>query len=53
MPLRNRVTPLSAIKAVQARGLFTGNRGVLHDARRRLVTGRWRTKAWIVCSLVW
>lgn len=53
MPLRNRVTPLSAIEAVPARGLFTGNRGVLHDDRRRLVTDRWRTKAWIVCSLTW
>jgi hypothetical protein len=38
---------------VPARGLFTGNRGVLHDDRRRLVTDRWRTKAWIVCSLTW
>jgi hypothetical protein len=53
MPLRNRVTPLSGIEATPARGLFTGNRGVLHDDRRRLVTDRWRTKAWIVCSLAW
>ena len=53
MPLRNRVTPLSAIEAVPARGLVTGNRGVLHDDRRRLVSDRWRTKAWIVCALAW
>ena len=53
MPLRNRVTPLSAVEAVPARGLFTGNRGVLHDDRRQLVTDRWRTKAWIVCTLTW
>ncbi len=50
-PLRNRVTPRSAIEAVAARGLFTGNRGVLHDDQRRLVCDRWRTRAWIVCTL--
>lgn len=51
MPLQNRVTPTGAIVAHPARGLFTGNRGILHDERRRLGTARWRTKAWIVCRL--
>lgn len=53
MPLQNRVDPFGAIHAVAARGLFTGNRGVLHDpATRTLLGRRWSTKAWIVCSLV-
>nr|HMQ56975.1 hypothetical protein [Rhizobiaceae bacterium] len=33
-------------------GLFTGNRGILHDAAtRRLGRRRWTTKAWICCAL--
>lgn len=51
MPLQNRVTPYSTIEAVSARGLFTGNRGILHNDRQQLVTTRWRHKAWIVCEL--
>ncbi len=53
MPLQNRVTPWSAIEASPGRGLFTGNRGCLHDDQRRLVTQGWRTKAWICCTLDW
>jgi hypothetical protein len=51
MPLQNRVTPFSTIIADPARGLFTGNRGILHNDQQQLVTTRWRTKAWIVCLL--
>ena len=32
MPLQNRVTPAGDIVAADARGLFMGNRGILHDA---------------------
>ncbi|AHM02618.1 hypothetical protein roselon_00161 [Roseibacterium elongatum DSM 19469] len=28
-----------------------GNRGILHDAQRRLGTARWRHKAWVCCAL--
>ena len=50
--LRNRVDPFGAISAVPARGLFTGNRGVIHDpATKALLRRRWTTKAWIVCAL--
>ena len=31
MPLQNRVTPAGEIIATPARGLFTGNRGIIHD----------------------
>ena len=31
MPLQNRVDPFGEIHAVPARGMFTGNRGIIHD----------------------
>ncbi len=31
MPLQNRVTPTGDIVATPHRGLFTGNRGIIHD----------------------
>ncbi len=50
MPLQNRVDPFGEIHAVGARGMFTGNRGVIHDpATRTLLKRRWTTKAWIIC----
>ena len=51
MPLQNRVDPFGDIHAVSARGLFTGNRGIIHDpATRTLLGRRWTTKAWIICA---
>lgn len=53
MPLQNRVDPRGALHADPARGMFTGNRGVIHDpATKTLLSRRWTTKAWIICSLV-
>ncbi|MBI1171405.1 hypothetical protein GC209_08395 [bacterium] len=52
MPLQNRVLPDQAIVADPARGLFTGNRGILHDGTRTL-RRRWASKAWICCALHW
>ena len=40
MPLQNRVTPWGEIVADPARGLFTGNRGILHDPATRTLTRR-------------
>ena len=51
MPLQNRVTPTSDIIVDPQYGMFMGNRGVLHDDKRRLKTRRWTSKAWIVCLL--
>lgn len=52
MPLRNRVAPDGSLQVSPARGLFTGNRGVIHDPQTATLTGRrWTTKAWICCSL--
>jgi hypothetical protein len=50
MPLRNRVTPLSALVADPARGLVYGNRGCLHDEHGR-ITRRFNGKRWIACRL--
>jgi hypothetical protein len=52
MPLQNRVTPFGEIVAIAQRGLFMGNRGIIHDPRTRtLLSRRWATKAWITCVL--
>ena len=51
MPLQNRVTPFGEIVAIAQRGLFTGNRGIIHDpATKTLLKRRWTSKAWLVCS---
>lgn len=50
MPLQNRVTPTGDIIATPHRGLFTGNRGIIHDpATRTLLKKRWSSQAWITC----
>jgi hypothetical protein len=50
VPLQNRVTPFGDIVAIEQRGLFMGNRGIIHDpATRTLLRRRWTSKAWIVC----
>ena len=50
MPLQNRVTPTGDIIATPHRGLFTGNRGIIHDpASKTLLKKRWSTPAWITC----
>jgi hypothetical protein len=37
---------------VAARGAWMGNRGVLHDAEKRVVAP-WRLRRWITCALVY
>lgn len=52
MPLQNRVTPTGEILAIPHRGLFTGNRGIIHDpATKTLLKKRWSTPAWLTCVL--
>lgn len=51
MPLQNRVLPTGEIVAEAARGMFMGNRGILHDDNRCLGRARWRHKAWVTCVL--
>ena len=51
MPLQNRVSPDGCIHATPERGLFMGNRGIIHDPETRtlLARTRWKTRAWIIC----
>jgi hypothetical protein len=49
-PLQNRVTPQGDIIATPHRGMFTGNRGIIHDpATKTLLTRRWSCNAWLTC----
>src|ERR1700744_4083683 len=52
MPLQNRVIPTGEIIATAERGMFTGNRGIIHDpATRTLLRKRWSCPAWLICVL--
>jgi hypothetical protein len=51
LPYRNRVTPFGGFEITPARGLFMGNRGILHDDHGNLGTAHWKHKNWIVCVL--
>jgi len=49
-PLQNRATPSGDIVATPQRGLFIGNRGIIHDpATKTLLNRRWSSKAWLTC----
>jgi hypothetical protein len=51
-PLLNRVTPFGDVVAISQRGLYIGNRGIIHDPGTKTLLGRrWTTKAWLVCVL--
>ncbi|KQU94757.1 hypothetical protein ASD00_22995 [Ensifer sp. Root31] len=50
-PLQNRVTPFGDIIAIAQRGLFIGNRGIIHDPETKtLLRRRWTSKAWLICT---
>jgi hypothetical protein len=49
VPLQNRVTPSGDIIATPHRGLFTGNRGIIHDPATKTLTRRWAGTAWLTC----
>ena len=50
MPFQNRVTPSGEIIATPHRGMFTGNRGIIHDPRTKtLLNRRWSSRAWLAC----
>ena len=52
MPLQNRVLPSGEIVAIPVRGMFVGNRGIIHDpATKTLLRKRWSTDAWLTCVL--
>ena len=49
MPLQNRVTPCGEIVSTPQRGLFTGNRGIIHDPATKTLRRRWASRAWLTC----
>lgn len=49
-PLQNRVTPQGKLEAVEARGKWLGNRGILHNDQQAIIAP-WRHKAWVTCKL--
>jgi|AntRauMinimDraft_4_1070384.scaffolds.fasta_scaffold05695_1 hypothetical protein len=50
MPLQNRVDPWGNLVAISARGQFLGNRGILHNDEKAIVSP-WKHKNWVTCSL--
>lgn len=53
MTLRNRVQPDGQITDTAMRGLFTGNRGILHTDDHVMGPALWKHRAWICCTLDW
>jgi hypothetical protein len=54
LAIANRVAPDGTLHGATARGMLTGNRGVIHDPATRNASGkRWTTQAWIACRLDW
>jgi hypothetical protein len=48
-PLQNGVTPFGDIVSIRQRGIFTDNRGIIHDpATRTLLKRRWISAAWLI-----
>ncbi len=50
MTLQNRVDPWGRLLAADARGTLMGNRGRLHDDRRRVVRS-FQVERWLLCVL--
>ena len=50
MALQNRVDPWGNLHAVNARGSWMGNRGILHNSDKQIIT-QWRHKQWVTCAL--
>lgn len=48
-PMRNRVTPLGDIVAIDQRGAWLGNRGILHQGTE--IVRFHRSNLWIICAL--
>lgn len=48
--LQNRVDPWGELRAVKARGMLMGNRGILHDGQRQIIR-QWAHQHWVVCLL--
>jgi hypothetical protein len=50
MPYQNKVDPWGKIHEVKARGMFLGNRGILHNSSKEIVSTH-KIKGWVTCLL--
>ncbi|MFH6770266.1 hypothetical protein V8G56_16065 [Gaetbulibacter aquiaggeris] len=50
MPYQNKVDPWGQINAVKSRGMFLGNRGMLHNTSKEIVSVH-KIKGWVTCLL--
>lgn len=50
MPLQNRVDPWGNLNAVESRGAFLGNKGVLHNENKKIIATH-KIKGWVTCLL--
>lgn len=50
MPYQNKVDPWGNLNAVKSRGMFLGNRGVLHNEHQEIIASH-RIKGWVTCLL--
>ncbi|GAB0109486.1 hypothetical protein [Pseudoalteromonas distincta] len=50
MSLQNRVTPSGRLESTSARGAWLGNRGILHNKDKKIVSP-WKHQAWVTCKL--
>lgn len=50
MPVQNRVNPFGQFERESSRGLWLGNRGILHNQEREIVRP-WKHKSWVTCRL--
>lgn len=50
MALQNRVDPWGMLKAVNSRGAWLGNRGMLHNEDKEIIAP-WKHKSWVTCQL--
>ena len=51
-PKQNRVTPYGELVSNSERGMFMGNRGILHDENQSINHPmKWKSISWIYCSL--
>lgn len=48
--LQNRVDPFGDIIKTSARGLWMGNRGILHNDQKGILRP-FKLKAWLICKL--
>jgi hypothetical protein len=50
MSLQNRVDPWGNIQAVEAKGYYLGNRGIIHNSQKEIVTTH-KIQGWVTCKL--